>query len=143
MSSKDLDVLVEEYHRGLDTFMRGNAEPVLALFSHRDDVTLGNPFGPMARGFEGVSATARAAASHMRDGRARGFERIATHVSSDFAYIVEVERLSTKLNGAKEISPFSLRVTTIFLPENGSWKVTHRHADPITTARPWDSVIEK
>lgn len=143
MSSKDFDGVVEQYHQALDAFMRGNAEPVLALFSRRGDVTLANPFGPVARGFDKVAETARFASSHMRDGKARGFERTSTHVTPDFAYIVEIERLSTKLDGGNVISPFSLRVTTILLPEEGIWKVVHRHADPITSVRSWDSVVDK
>lgn len=123
--------------------MKGNPEPTLALFSRRDEVTLGNPFGPVARGFGKVAETARLAASHMRDGEAAGFDTTVKHVAPDFAYLVEVERLRTKLDGGKEISPYSLRVTTIFLPEEGTWKIIHRHADPITSARPWDSVIQK
>ncbi len=138
-----LEEVVEQYHRGLDVFMRGNAEDVLALYSHRENVTLANPFGPIAHGQDKVAETARFASSHMRDGKARGFERVATHVTPDFAYIIEVERLSTKLDGGKDVSPFSLRVTTIFLPEHGTWKIVHRHADPITSVRSWDSVVEK
>lgn len=143
LAGTDLDKVIDAYHRSLDAFMQGNAEPTLALFSNREDVTLGNPFGPVARGRDKVAETARFASSHMRDGKAKGFDRIVTHVAPDFAYIVEVERLSTKLDGAKTISPYSLRVTTIFLPEDGTWKIVHRHADPITSVRPWNSVVEK
>jgi len=32
-------------------------------------------------------------------------------------------------------------VTTIFGLEHGAWKVVHRHADPITTERPVESVL--
>lgn len=143
MAEADFDKVIEQYHRALDLFLRGNAEAVLGLFSRRENVTLGNPFGPVARGFDRVAETARLAASHMRDGKATGFENIVKHVTPEFAYIVEVERNTTKIDGSKEITPTPLRVTTIFLPEQGTWKIVHRHADPITSTRPWDSVIQK
>ncbi len=143
LAGLDFDRVLEQYHQALDVFMRGNAELALAIFSHREDVTLGNPFGPVVRGFERVSETARLAASHMRDGQATGFDTIVKHVTPDFAYLVEVERLRTKIDGKEEIAPMPLRVTSIFLPEQGAWKLVHRHADPITSTRPWDSVIQK
>ncbi len=143
MSSKDFDRVLEEYHRALDVFMRGDAETTLALFSHREDVTLGNPFGPVARGFENVAKTARLAASHYRDGGATGFETISKHVGRDLAYTVETEGLKSKIDGRSDVAPVSLRVTTIWMPEDGTWKIVHRHADPITAPRPWDSVIHR
>ena len=31
----------------------------------------------------------------------------------------------------------------IMRPEDGVWKIVHRHADPITSARPAESVIQQ
>jgi ketosteroid isomerase-like protein len=45
------------------------------------------------------------------------------------------------MGAAEQATPDSLRVTTIFRPEDGTWKVVHRHADPITEARPASSVV--
>ena len=45
-AAHDLDELIERYQLGLDDFMKGNPEPVKELFSHKEDVTLANPFGP-------------------------------------------------------------------------------------------------
>jgi len=83
------------------------------------------------------------AASHYRDGEIVGFENVAKHVTPALAYIVEVERYQAKVDGREEITPVALRVTSIFGPEDGTWKVVHRHADPITTAQPAESVLQE
>jgi hypothetical protein len=41
----ELDDVIEQYHLALGGFMRGDHEPTRRLYSERDDVTLGNPFG--------------------------------------------------------------------------------------------------
>jgi len=54
MTAADFDEVVEQNHRALDAFARGDHEPLAKLWSRQDDVTLGNPFGPFVRGFEQV-----------------------------------------------------------------------------------------
>jgi ketosteroid isomerase-like protein len=139
----DLEQVVEQYHHALGEFMQGNHEPAKQLFSERDDVTLGNPFGPFARGWTQVVETMKRAASNYRDGETSGFDEISKYVSPDLAYIVEVERLKSKVGGREEVAPVDLRVTTIFRREDGRWRVVHRHADPITTVQPAESVLKK
>jgi hypothetical protein len=70
-----------------------------------------------------------------------GFDLVAKYVTPELAYIVWIER--AKVGGRQEVSPLALRVTMIFRPEDGTWKVLHRHADPITTAQPIESVIQQ
>lgn len=139
----DLDQVLEQYHRALGEFMRGDCEPAQGLFSERDDVTLGNPFGPFVRGLPQILDATKRAASHYRDGSARGFDTVARYVTPELAYIVEVERLESKVAGRDDVSPVHLRVTSIFRREEGHWKLVHRHADPITSARPAESVLQK
>ena len=143
MSTTDFDDVVEQYHLALGEFVKGNPEPVKMLFSHREDVTLANPLGPPVRGWEQVAAAGERAASQVREGEIGGFEVVAKYVTPELAYIVEIERNKAKVGGRQDVAPFALRVTTIFRPEDGTWKVVHRHADPITTARPAESVIQK
>ena len=83
------------------------------------------------------------AASNYTDGQAIGFELIAKNVTLELAYIVEVERYRAKVGGSQERVELALRVTSIFRPEGDTWKIVHRHADPITTARPAGSVVQK
>ena len=139
----DLDGVLEQFKQAGNEFVKGNPKPVQELFSHREDVTLANPLGPAARGWKQVAEVMeRAAASH-RDGEFVGFELVAKYVTPELAYVVEVERLEAKVYGGEDITPFALRVTMIFRLEDGVWKVVHRHADPITTARPAESMIQK
>jgi ketosteroid isomerase-like protein len=70
------------------------------------------------------------------------FEIVEKHVTPELAYVVHIERAKAKIGGREEITPLALRATMIFRPEEGTWKVVHRHADPITTAQPAESVIQ-
>jgi ketosteroid isomerase-like protein len=141
-AADDVDQLIERYQLGLGDFMKGNPEPVKGLFSHKEDVTLANPLGPPAHGWEQVGATIEHAASHFRDGRLVGVELVEKHVTPEFAYTVWLEHAEGKVGGMEDIAPSTLRVTMIYRPEEGGWKVVHRHADPITTPQPAESVIQ-
>jgi ketosteroid isomerase-like protein len=130
---EDFDEVVEQYHLAIGEFMKGNPEPAKEMFSHRDDVTLANPRGVVAHGWEQVAQAMERAASSRRDGEIVGFEIVEKNVGSEFAYVVEVERLKGKFAGREDVSPCDLRATMIFRPEEGKWKVVHRHADQIST----------
>jgi ketosteroid isomerase-like protein len=136
------DLPLEEYHRAGVEITNGNPDVYKSLYSRRDDVTLSNPFGPPARGWSEVSPTLDGAAAKYRNGEAVGFENVSTVVSGDLAYTVEIENYRARVGGAEEMTPVSVRVTTVFRREDGDWKVTHRHADPITTPRPAESVLQ-
>jgi ketosteroid isomerase-like protein len=139
----DFDEVLEHYHLALDEIMKGSADGYKRVYSRRDDVTLANPFGPPVRGWGEVAPTLERAASHYRDGKATGFENVAKYVTAELAYTVEMERCQAKVGGRDDVTSIAVRVTTIFRPEEGTWKVVHRHADPITTAQPAESVIQE
>ncbi len=138
----NVDELIEQYQLALDEFLKGNPEPVQKLFSHRVDATLANPYNPPVRGWERIAEVTEHAASLRRDGEATGFEIVSKYVTPELAYIVQIERLKAKVGGREDITPYSLQSTMIFRPEDGEWKVVHRHADPITTAQPAESVLQ-
>jgi ketosteroid isomerase-like protein len=142
-TADDFDEVLEQYHLALDEIVKGSPDGYKRVYSHQDDVTLANPFGPPARGWDEVAKTLERAASQFRDGEATGFENVAKYITPELAYTVEIERSQTKVEGREDVTPIALRVTTIFRPEDGAWKVVHRHADPITTAQPAESVIQK
>jgi ketosteroid isomerase-like protein len=139
----DLDEVIRQCQLALDEFVKGNPEPMQMMFSHREDVSLANPFGPPARGWDQVAQTMERAASNFRDGGMVAFEEVAKYVTPELAYTLWLESQKAKLGGRGDVTPFTLRVTMVYRPEVDTWKVVHRHADPITTARPADSVIQE
>jgi ketosteroid isomerase-like protein len=139
----DVDRLIERFQQALGEFVIGNPEPDKELFSRKADVTLANPLGPPVRGGDEVAKTIERAASTIRDGQTPRFETISKLVTPELAYVVWIERQEAKMGANDELTQFALRVTMIFRPEEGEWKIVHRHADPITTPQPAESVIQE
>ena len=140
----NVDELIERYYRAQGEFLRGNPEPVKDLFSHREDVTLANPYGPPVRGWEKVAEAVEHAASLRSDGTFVEWQIVAKYVSPELAYVVQIERAEAKIGAREDITPLAVRATMIFRPEeDGEWKIVHRHADPITTTQPAESVIQE
>lgn len=141
-NAQQLEEAIAESHRALEAILNGDGSLYLALFADRDDITLGNPFGPFGQGRAEVAATLANAANKYQRGSAR-VERVALYGDTDFVCLVEIEHDRAQLVGSDEYSEFSVRVTSIYERIAGQWKLAHRHADPITTARSAQSVIGK
>jgi ketosteroid isomerase-like protein len=144
MSAEDnVDELIKQFTLAQGELLKGNSEPAKEMCSHRQDVTLANPLGPVVHGWEQVAAATDQAASQFRDGEYVSVEDISKYVTPELAYVVRIERVTAKVGGQQVVSPVTLRVTMIMRPEDGVWKIVHRHADPITTARPAESLMQQ
>ena len=139
----DVDKLIEHYQLARAEFVKGNPEPYKELFSHREDVTLANPFFPPVRGWEQVAETLERTASLLRDGEFVGSELISKYVTAELAYVVSLVRERAKVGRSVDTAPIALRTTMILRPEEGVWKVVHLHEDPITSPQPAESVIQE
>jgi ketosteroid isomerase-like protein len=143
VAASDFEHVLEEHHHALGEFVKGDPEPLKSLYSQRDDVTLANPFGPIRRGWKDVAETMERAATLYKEGEVVGFDNLARQVTPELAYVVEFEQFRAKVGGSQEMGTIALRVTTILRPEDGDWKIIHRHADPITSPRTAESVVQK
>ena len=81
----DVDKLIEHYQLATAEFVKGNPEPYKALFSHREDVTLANPFFPLVRGWDEVAEALERSASLLRDGEFVSSELISKYVTAELA----------------------------------------------------------
>jgi ketosteroid isomerase-like protein len=136
------DDAVAAFRHALHSFVKGDPKPCADFFSRRDDVTLANPLGPPRIGPADVDAAIAEAAATLRDGVVRGCEEVSRYSTADLGYVVQIERTEPRLPGSEDIASLALRVTMIFRREGGTWKVAHRHADPITTARSVSTAVE-
>jgi len=126
--------VIDQYHSAVDGFSRGDPEPAKRIFSHRDDVTLANPWGPAVHGWRQVSEALDFASSRFREGKVTSFEDVALYEAPELTTVHELERWTAKIGRSEDISFFALRVTSTFRREDGTWKLVHRHADPIGPA---------
>jgi len=137
----DLEDFVHRCEDAWQVFVTGDPGPAMLLFSHRDDVTLANPWGPAVTGWADVSKTLDAAAARFRNGHLAAFDTLTKFVSDDLACYHEIERGEAMLGGRSELEPFALRVTSTYRHEDGQWRIVLRHADPIVAPRPTDATL--
>jgi uncharacterized protein (TIGR02246 family) len=139
----EFEAAVAQSHRALAAILNGDPSLYAALFADREDVTLGNPFGPYAKGKAAVVQTLAGAAAKYRDGAVVSVDRIARYGDGNIIGLVEVEHDRAKVGARQDLSEFSARVTSIYERIDGRWRLVHRHADPITSPRPAESVLQK
>lgn len=141
--SAEFDAVIERYHDALGSIINGNPDGYKSFYSDGDDITLANPFGGVARGRTDVEDRLERAAGNYREGEITSIETITKLVTPDLAYLVELEHYQAKVGGSDELSPSGLRVTSVFRPEDGAWRLVHRHADPAIGPRPAETVIQR
>lgn len=139
----DLEAVISESHEALRLILNGDPSGYAALFADREDITLGNPFGPFGQGRAEVLKTLNNAATKYTDGSVVAVERVAVYGDGKFVCLVEIEHDRAKLGTSTEFAEFAARVTSLYEKIDGRWKLVHRHADPITNFRPAESMLGK
>ena len=148
VSEHELDDTIEAFREALRVYVKGDGEAALSFFSTRDDVTLANPVLPPLRGPAAVRRGTIEGVANFREGGAlrfaevsSRFEEVSRYATSELGYVLQIERHEGRLvDGAETV--IALRVTLIFRREDGRWRIVHRHADPITTARPIATTLQ-
>ena len=116
-------------------FVRGNAEPFKALFSHGKDVTIMGAFGGFEQGWDLVGPRLEWASSQFRDG-VWSCTNLSAHVTEGLACLVDIERTEAVLGGGHEKVIQELRVTHVLRQEGDDFRIVHRHADPLRPTAP-------
>ena len=138
-----LELVIAESHAALRKILNGDPSGYAALFADREDITLGNPFGPFGKGRAAVLEALGNASNKYKDGTVLAVDRIAVYGNGNIVCLVEIEHDRAKLGASPGFAEFAARVTSVYEKIGGRWKLVHRHADPITTSRPAESMLDK
>ena len=116
-----------------------NGDPTLwkENASHAADASIFGAFGGHEKGWEEVGARNDWASSQFQEsGASQNIEYLNTAASGDLAFTISIERQKAQIKGQTEPTSRALRVTQIFRKEGGTWKLLHRHADPLVERLP-------
>ena len=106
------------------------------MSSQGDDATIMGAFGGYERGWKDVGPRYDWAAAQYRERKAVvKTEYLNVWVSGDMAFTVAVERQEEARAGGQSPLRRELRATQVFRREGGSWRLLHRHADPLMEKR--------
>ncbi|RJQ82359.1 DUF4440 domain-containing protein [Pseudonocardiaceae bacterium YIM PH 21723] len=128
----DVQSAVDEVHHALTELAAGNAEPTRKTYWHADHTTLFGAYGGYDVGWPALSRRLDAITPLVAGRGSRDGVEVQTLAAAtgDLAYTVELER--RRESGQDTSTVQTLRVTQIYRRVQGTWKLVHRHADPLS-----------
>jgi ketosteroid isomerase-like protein len=129
-----VDELVRRATAGHVALMRGDIARYRTFLLLGDDFTLMSPFGgEPSRGGRLSDEAWAAIGRFFRDGSQSTLELVQTYASPGLVVLAAIERSHVAV-GAIPAQDWALRVTLVFRREGETWKLVHRHADPLVEA---------
>jgi len=125
----DFNEFLARTHEALTQQGGGHSAPFLSLWSHTPDVTVMAAVGGYQTGFEAVSDLLSNVSKSL-NWETLNAENLATGVSGDLAFTVELEHMTRTVDG--EAQEMTVRATQVYRRADGEWKVIHRHGDVLT-----------
>lgn len=120
---------VAGFYSALNRMFEGDLEAMLAVWSHREDVTYMGPTGQFEVGWPAVLKDWQGQAAMKLGGRVDPTE-VQLFVGSDLAVAVGYE-VGENTNAAGQVQRLKLRATSTFRKETGGWKMIGHHTDTL------------
>ena len=122
--------LIEHSQQANAALMRGDIAEYLSLMSFTTDFTLMAPFGGAPTlASQLTEARLQAMGRFFRNGT-HTQEVIQAYGSQDMVVLAVIERSHVEVGGLPA-QEWSLRVTLVYRRDGETWRLAHRHADPL------------
>ena len=131
-AEKEIRAATVLFYDAFNTALKGNLDPMSAVWSHRPDVTDLDADGGRATGWNEVRADFQNMVRLYPGGHIAPQEMLIV-ADGDMGFSVVTETGQLRSADGPMVS-FSQRATNIFRLEDGQWKLIHHHADSNSTA---------
>src|SRR5262245_52829567 len=124
-------------------WVSGSSQPAAANMAHAATFTIFGPFGgPSPVGWNEEMAQAQAATARQFQGGTSDIQLVQSHVSDSLIVLITIERNQVRFAGQEGLRKWELRVTQVYQRDGTTWKVVHRHADPLVARRDLPETLE-
>ena len=127
----DFEQFMQQRERAAQSYVSGDAAPLGRLVTHDLPATFFGPQGGYRQGADTVWAQYTHDVASFEAGSETHFEILHMAAGDGVAYWVGFQHANARLHGQSEAIAMHLRVTEVFRREGESWKLVHRHADPL------------
>jgi len=126
-TEKEVKKASDGFYDALNEMFTGDVKPMLAVWSHADDITQMGPFGGIKRGWDEVRGEFEQA-SKMTKGGHIATKDLLIRTVGNLAYTICTEE-GENIDKDGNIYPVNIRATSIYRKEKGAWKLAHHHTD--------------
>ena len=132
---QDFKTFMKERQQVAAAYVSGDAEPLGRIVAQQSPASFMSPGGGVVKGTQAVWSRYEKDAGRFEPGSTTELEIIDMAAGDTVAYWTGIQQAQARMKGQAEAVANKLRVTEVFRREGDSWKLVHRHADPLVEAK--------